>query len=70
MRHVKTIRSLPSALLSFYLRSLWTSVSSIQHKIDFKTAKLTKKCQVTVYTKSMGDIPLNQNSVYGRFALR
>ena len=41
--NVKTIRSLLSVLLSFYLRSLGTSVSSIRHEIDFKTVKLTKE---------------------------
>ena len=43
MRHIKAIRSLPSVLVLFYLRSLRTSVSSIRHEIDFKTEILTKE---------------------------
>ena len=40
MRRVKTNRSLPPVLLSFYLRSLRTTVSSVRQEIDFKTVKL------------------------------
>ena len=50
--------SITVVLSSFIVKS----VSSFRHETDFKT-KLAKKCQVNVYTKSMGDIPLNENSV-------
>ena len=39
-------------------------------KVILEQINSQEKCQVTVYTKSMGDIPLNQNSVHDGFALR
>ena len=43
---------------------------SFEMKLILKQQNQPKKCQATVYTNRMGDIPLNQNSVHDRIGNR
>ena len=61
-----------SLCLQYYCRFVFVHCVRWCHLFDMKLIlkqqNSEKKCQVTVYTKSMGDIPLSQNSVHDGFA--